>query len=72
MNYQQLVPGKWYAIGMEKFVNVDTPRIEYGDILQFHGDKDWSNDSGDRVDRLWDTELQMWVSVDAADDYAQQ
>jgi hypothetical protein len=70
--YSALVPGKWYAIGFELFSTVDAPRIEYYEILQYHGDKEWTNDAGDVVESLWDPELQMAVAVDAADDYASQ
>lgn len=73
MTFDQLKPGKWYAIGVEVMRAMDdAPRMQYDEIVQYQGGKCFTNDDGDTVDGFWDAGLQLMVAVDAADDYAQQ
>lgn len=67
-----VVAGKWYCIGFELFSMQDVPRMDWGQILEYAGNGEWYDESGDIVYSLWDPELQMPVSCDAADGYACQ
>jgi hypothetical protein len=68
----ELIAGKWYCIGFELFSNQDVPRMDWGQILRYDGDGCWSDDDGNAVESLWDPELQMPVSMNAADAYQVQ
>lgn len=67
-----LVAGKWYCIGFEMFSMVDTPEMNWGEIIQYCGNDEWIGGNGEPVYHLYDPELQMPVSCDAADGYALQ
>jgi hypothetical protein len=71
-NATELTPGKWYCIGFELFSLVDEPRMDWGQILRYEGPNDWYDEDNNRVESLWDPELQMPVALDAADAYACQ
>ncbi len=66
------IPGKWYCIGFELYSMVDEPRMDWGQIIRYDGDGQWSDDNGEPVESLYDPELRMYVSMDAADAYACQ
>lgn len=66
------VAGHWYCIGFELFSMVDTPRMDWGQIIRYDGEGCWSDDNGEPVESLYDPELRMQVAMDAADAYADQ
>lgn len=69
---EALVPGKWYAIGFERYSLTDEPAMQWGEILQYLGNGQWADDNGEPVESLFDPELQMSVAMDAADAYQAQ
>lgn len=67
---RELIPNRWYAIGFRDENNV----IDYSrsDLYKYVGAGQWEDERGESVDGTIDPFLQLFVSVNSADEYLLQ
>lgn len=65
----QLIPGRWYAIGVEN----EFDEIEWGgaEIMLYLGEGQWMDEHGPR-ETVWDPLIQQKIRVSDADAFALQ
>lgn len=69
-NTDNLVEGKWYAVG----VKGEDDTINWGGmpIYLYDGNGCWSNEYNESVEHTWDPVLQQHISVNSADAFMEQ
>ncbi len=70
MQFKDLTPGKWYLVGLEN----EDGQIDWqhAPLYKFHGAGEWTDDSGEYAEEIYDPTLEMHVSLSSADDYLEQ